>query len=312
MSHINYSSVYEEQRKNQKACFKKHTDDELDSPLISFLTKKGIDFVKDMADGNAADGHNKSSLALIGQSEKATRNRNNAFAPVWHRTLMWIQFLKPVFNENMKEFIEWGVDVDVNGKILGAKTFATKVEVTKAIIEKHGSYEIGTSPLQPFITTNKDDLLKLLTKTTDAEAYEVSRDDLKSKAEVETGKRNTTWAIPYSNQKEIGGYLSGLFPEDKKNVALWGYDVVDAVTAAKEKTITVKPLLRRVISGILLGSVMTNTGKKDFSVFQGKKGLGMETLLKVGEELGMNNGYSSVVVFNPTGIGNIMFRVTNK
>ena len=99
MSHINHSSVYEEQRKNQKACFKKHTDDKLDSPLIDFLTRKGIDFVKDIADGIVADGHNASSLALIGQSEKATKNRNNAFAPVWRRTLMWIHFLKPLFSE---------------------------------------------------------------------------------------------------------------------------------------------------------------------------------------------------------------------
>ena len=312
MSHINYSAVYEEQRKNQKACYKKHIDDAAGSPLISYLDRVGIDFAQDIADGITADGHNTSRLAIIGQSEKATKDRNNAFAPVWRRTLMWIQFLKPIFKENMKEFTEWGVDVDVDGKILFVTTFAKKVVVTKAIIAKHQGYAVGTSPLQPFITTNKDDLSKLLTKTTDAEAFEVSRDDLKAKAEVQTGKRNTVWAKPYSNQKDIGTYLVGLYPEDKKTVALWGYDVVDDVPAAKEKTITVKPLIRRAISGVVIGSVLKNTGKKDFSVFQGKKGLGVETVLKVGEEMGMNRGYSSVVIFNPTGIGDIMFRVTNK
>ncbi len=315
MSHLNYSPVYEEQRKNQKACYKKHLADLADpagSPLTPYLTKFDIDFAKDIADGIIADGHNTSSLAIIGLSEKATKDRNNAFAPVWRRTLMWIQFLKPMFKENMKEFTEWSVDVDVDGKILFASTFAEKVAVTTGMIVKHGKYAIGTSPLQPFITTNKDDLTKLLTKTTDAEAFEVTRDDLKAKAEVQTGKRNTVWAKPYSNQKDIGTYLVGLYPEDKKTVALWGYDVVDAVPAAKEKTIIVKPLIRRVVSGIVSGTIMTNTGKKDFSVFRGKKGLGAGTILKVGEEMGMNKGYSSVVVFNPTGIGDIMFRVTNK
>lgn len=312
MSHINYSAVYEEQRKNQKACYKKHTDDAAASPLISYMTKVGIDFVQDIADGITADGHNTSSLAIIGQSEKATKDRNNAFAPVWRRTLMWIQFLKPLFKENMKEFTEWSVDVDVNGKILFATTFAKKVVVTKAMIAKHGAYAAGTSPLQPFITTNKDDLVKLLGKTTDADAFEISRDDLKAKAEVETGKRNTVWAKPYSNQKDIGTYLVGLYPEDKKTVALWGYDVVDAVPAAKEKTITVKPLVRRAVSGIVKGTVLKNTGKKDFNVYKGRKGLGDGTLLKVGEEMGMNKGCSAIVVFNPTDIGDIMFSVTTK
>jgi hypothetical protein len=212
----------------------------------------------------------------------------------------------------MKEFTDWSVEVDVDGKILFATTFDKKVAVTKAMIEKHGDYAIGTSPLQPFITTNKDDLLKLLTKTTDAEGYEVTRDELKGKAEVETGKRNTVWAKPYSNLKDMGTFLVGLYPDDKKTVALWGYDVVEAVAAAKEKTITVKPLIRRVVSGIERGTVMTNTGKKSFSVFQGKKGLGVETVLKPGEEMGMNKGYSVVVVINSTGIGNIMFKVTTK
>ena len=309
MSHINQSSVYEEQRKNQKACYLKHTEDALESPLISFLTKKGIDFVKDIAEGVIADGHNSSSLELIGQSEKATKNRNNAFAPVWRRTLMWIQFLKPQFKENMKEFTDWKVDVDVDGKILFATTFDKKVLVTKAIIEKHGEYAVGTSPLQPFITTNKDDLLKLLTKTTDAEAYEVNRDELKTKAEVETGKRNTAWAKPYNNLKDIGTYLVGLYPEDKKTVALWGYDVVDAVPAAKLRTVTLLPLIKKSLSGIQKGTVLTNIGLKDLVVCTGKKGTGTPQTVPPEGKLGLNKGASSIVVSNPASIGSAKFTV---
>ena len=315
MSHINQSAVYLEQRKNQKACYKKHLADLADpagSPLSPYLTKFDIDFAKDIADGIIADGHNNSSLAIIGQSEKATKDRNNAFAPVWRRTLMWIQFLKPMFKENMKEFTEWSVDVDADGKILFATTFATKVVVTKAMIAKHNGYAIGTSPLQPFITTNKDDLVKLLTKTTDAEAFEVSRDDLKAKAEVETGKRNTVWAKPYSNQKDIGSYLVGLYPEDKKIVALWGYDVVDTVSAAKLRTVTLLPISQKGISGIERGSVLSNTGTKDIVVCTGKKGTGAPQTVPPQGELGLNKGASSIIVKNPATIGTAKFTVVTK
>lgn len=312
MSHINFSAVYEEQRKNQKACYKKHTQDALDSPLISFLEKKKIDFVKDIADGITADGHNTSSLSLTGLSEKATKNRNNAFTPVWRRTLKWIRFLKPLFKDNMKEFTEWGVEVDVNGKILFATTFAKKVIVAKAMIVKHGEYESGKSPLQPFITTNKDDFPKLLIKTTDAEAYEITRDDLKEKAEIETGKRNTAWAKPYSNCKEIGTYLVGLFPDVKKSIALWGYDVVDAVSAASLRKVTLLPLMKKLITGVVRGTLLTNIGLKEIIVSNGKKGKGIpQTVLPEGI-LGLNKGASNIVVYNPGTIGTAKFTVTVK
>ncbi len=312
MSRINEPVSFHAKIILQTACYKKHTADAGASVLIPYLTKNTIDFATDVADGVAAVAFDVSATSLAGQSEKATEDRDQSFEPVWKDTLAWAQFLKKLFKGNVKELTDWGVPVDVNGKINYPAPFTERADISVAMIAKSNSYPDGTSPLQVYITNNNNNLTTISAAITSALAFDISRAELKTASVKATQDRDEKFAKPYINLKGIGSYLMTLFPDSPKNVALWGFDEVDTVVAESERTVTLLPLRSKLISGIVLGSVLTNTGLKDIVIAAGKKGLGKKTTVSPTGTMGMNKGYSAMVASNPATIGNAMFTVSTK
>ena len=312
MSRINPAVSFTEKITLQTACFKKHTDDGTGSILRPYLDENSIDFVADVAKGVDAVALNVSATSLLGKSKKATQDRNKSFKPAWKTSCLWVQFLKNLFTDNTAQLSDWGVPVDTNGKIKYPAPFKERVAITQAIITKNNSYTTTPSPLQPYITSNNNNLTTISTNITNAIAFDISRKELKANSVKATQDRDKAFDQPYINLKGIGGFLVSLFPDSPKDVALWGYDEVDTKVPETEKTFTLFPLIKRGYTGILLGSVLTNVGLKDIIVAAGKKGLGVTTTVPPGGILGMNKGYSAIVVFNPATIGEAKFTITTR
>ena len=205
-----------------------------------------------------------------------------------------------------------GVPVDVNGAIDYPVSFAERAAISEAMIAKSNGYAVGTSPLQTYITKNNNNLTAISAAITSALAHDISKTELKVESVKATQDRDKKIAKPYKNLKGMGNYLMTLFPDSPKDVALWGFDEVDTVVAESVRTVTLLPLRSKMISGIVLGSVLKNIGLKAISVTKGRKGLGTATNVLPGGELGMNKGYSSIVATNPATIGSTMFTVSTR
>ncbi len=72
------------------------------------------------------------------------------------------------------------------------------------------------------------------------------------------------------------------------------------------------PLQTRTITGIVLGTKLTNTGTGDLIYYKGKKAVGTTKVVKGGEEEGMNNGCSCITVGNLSTTEKVFFTVLRK
>jgi len=312
MSRINPAVSFTEKITLQTACFKKHTDDGTGSILIPYLTENSIDFVADVAKGVEAVALNVSATSLLGKSKKATQDRNKSFKPAWKTSCLWVQFLKTLFIDDTAQLSDWGVPVDADGKIKYPAPFKERAAITQAIITKNNSYTTTPSPLQTYITNNNNNLVTISTNITNALAFDISRKEQKANSVKATQDRDKAFDQPFINLTGIGNYLVTLFPTSPKDVALWGYDEVDTKVPAKVRMVSLFPTNKKLITGIELGTELINLGLKDIVVAAGKKGLGVTTTLPPGGTLGMNKGYSSIVVTNPATIGAAKFSVVTK
>ena len=313
MSRINEPVSFKEKIAEQTACYKKHQDDGTASVLIPFLTENNINFATDVADGAAAVVLDNNANTLIGLSEKATQDRDISYNPVWKETIAGVQFLKKLYKNNTKQLTAWGVPIDVNGNIDYPTPFADRVDISKAVIAKHNSYiSPAISPLLLFVTTNNVDITNMSASIVSALASDIIREERKADSVKATQDRDIKFAIPYQNLRSIGGFLMVLYPNNPKDVALWGFDEVDTVALETLRTVTLLPLKKKKISGIILGTVLSNIGKKDLSFTKGKKGLGPVTLVPAGTDVGMNKGCSNIIVTNPATIGTATFSIQTK
>lgn len=313
MSRINEPVSFKEKIAEQTACYKKHQNDAGASVLNLYLTENNIDFAADVAAGAAAVVLDSSATSLIWLSEKATKDRDISYEPVWKETIAGVQFLKKLYKTNTKQLTDWGVPIDVNGNIDYPTPFTDRVAISKAVITKHNSYiSPAISPLLLYITTNNVNITNMSAAIVSSLATDIIREERKADSVKATQDRDIKFAIPYQNLKSIGGFLMVLYPNNPKDVALWGFDEVDTLVPETLRTVTLLPLKSKKITGIKLGSVLKNDGIKDVSFTKGKKGLGAVTLVPAGTELGMNKGCSVIIVTNPATIGKAIVKVTIK
>jgi len=312
MSHNKYPNTFKGQQDLQIAINKKHLYDAEKSVLLGYLIIKKIVLADDIANGVLAEEHEVNRLLYSGQSEQATADRNVVFAPIWIRVRLWIQFLKVNLGGNVKLLTDWGIQIDTNGKLTYPTDFASRAIITNKIIAKHNSYAEGKSPLLPFITSNDDDIVAIGTTTATAIASNASSSALSIKSGIETAARTKIWATPKKNIRLIGDFLMKLFATDVSVVGQWGFNIVALVTIAKTRKSVVMPTLTRTISGIVLGTKLTNTGTQDLVYYKGKKAIGTPTTVKGGGEAGLNKGCSSITVGNLSTTEKVLFTVITK
>ena len=309
MSHNKFPSTFKEQQDLGIAVNKKHLADGTKSVLTPYLATKKIVLADDIADGVLAAGHELSRVLFTGQSEQARIDRDTVFDPIWVRTKLWAQFLKVGLGGNVKLLTDWGITIDVNGRIKYSSSFELRAILCNKIIDKHLGYAIGTSPLLPFITTNGDDIPALKIATGVALASNDSSVQLRVKSFIETAARNKIWDTPKKNLRLIGVYLMKLFATDTSVVGEWGFNIVSLASIAKSRNIKLKPTLNRTISNVFLGSKFKNTSPFELVYYQGKKMSSTPITVKAGEEVGLNKGCSSITVVNPSTINHISFSV---
>ncbi len=312
MSHNKFPNSFKGQQILLNAINKKNTNDADKSVIKAYMLTKGIVLATDISNGELAADHEIKRIMYEGKSEQATITRNTTFKPVWVQTLLWIQFLKVNLGGNVKLLTDWGVTIDVNGHITFPTDFPSRAIISGKIIVKHGAYTVGTSPLQPFITANGDDMEALGAANTSAIASNDLSVQMGIKSSIETAARKKLWATPKKDLRLIGDFLMKLFATDTSVVGEWGYHIVSLVSVSKTRKSMLKPTLTRTLSGIVLGTKLINIGTTDLVYHTGKKAVGTPNIVKGGEEVGLNKGCSSITVMNPSLTEKVLFTVVTK
>lgn len=269
------------------------------SPLTAYLPQQNIVLADDVTAGNTAQTHETSRALLSKQSENFSQLRDNAFEIAWKHLTGMAQFLKKFYKGNTKELGNWGLPVIESGKIKYPAAFGERVTIFNAVVEKHR--QLGAaSPLQPYLDENKINLdadSNLVVQATKANANFIAA---AAESENETQLRNNTWSPVLQHLRDIGGFLMEVFVNNPKALGKWGFVVDDSPQKSKLRTTKLKLGETRVIMSVTLGSTLTNTGKTDVHVYKGKTTKGTPFIIHAAEQLGMQKGFSTITVVNPS------------
>ncbi len=91
-----------------------------------------------------------------------------------------------------------------------------------------------------------------------------------------------------------------LFSNNPKALGNWGFVVDDSSQKPKLRTTKLKLGEQITIMSIKLGTTLTNIGKTDLHLYKGKTTSGNPLIIHTGEQAGMQKGFSTITVINPS------------
>ncbi|MCY7292055.1 MAG: hypothetical protein LH615_07720 [Ferruginibacter sp.] len=99
--------------------------------------------------------------------------------------------------------------------------------------------------------------------------------------------------------KDIGKFLMDLFPTNPQKAGLWGFVIDESKRKPKLQKSKLSLTTQITITGVVIGSTLTNTGTVDIQVYYGKTTVGTPNIVHAAQMLGIPRGGSSVIVVNP-------------
>ncbi len=270
------------------------------NPLTAFLSQQEIVLDDDVTAGNNAQTHETNRLLFSKQSENFRQLRDNNFEAPWKHVTGGVQFLKSFYKGNTKQLGDWGITITGSGKINYPPAFADRVTIFENYKKKNDSYTNGDSPLQPYLTQQEIDLTKDATFVQTASDNDASFTTASQQSENETGLRNQLWNPVLGHIKDIGNFLMKLYSGNEKALGNWGFVVDNSPQKPKLRTTKLKLGAQITNKSVVIGSVLTNAGDGDLHLYKGGGTRGTPVILHKGEQFGIQKGWSSITVVNPS------------
>lgn len=270
-----------------------------ESPLTQFLTQQNINLADDVAAGETAQTHETNRSLLSKQSENFSQLRDNAFDAPWSHITGIAQFLKKFYKGNTNELGNWGYPIIESGKIQYPAPFTERVTLFGNVVAKHTALG-SSSPLPPYLTQNNINL------ATDADFVETAATNntafinAAQQSENATELRNAAWNPVVEHITAIGDFLKGLFANNPKALGGWGFVVDDSPRKPKLRTTKLKLGAQIINKSVVIGSVLTNIGANDLHLYKGSTTTGTPIILQKGEPFGIQKGWSTITVVNPS------------
>jgi len=276
----------------------KHDADGAASPLKGFLAENGIDLNDDNHSLKDAVTHDGAFITASGKAEEYSLERDHWFNPVFKRLKNMAQFNKAYYKNNVQKLIDWGLQVDGEGRIVYPASFEERYKLVVAFYEKHISYPMGTSPLDGYLLENSVDMDKL---KKDADNANKANDNFSvedKKSEEESKARDLLMLAPVSNTKAIGQFLKKHFSSNPKKLGQYGIRVDDSPQGVKVQRSKLAPGTQKTIVSAHIGGLFTNTGATILKLYAGKKVSGKSITLEAGKEWIILKGFSAITVVN--------------
>ena len=298
MSRIIYPADFASQRTLFQLIKAKHDADGAASVLMAMLAQKNISLSDDATTGNSADTQEANRSLISKQAENFRQARDLVFTPVFSRLKSGVQFLKSFYKPKVQLLGNWGITVN-NGRIGYPVDFSAQAKLFH-IFKAAFDAASAPNPLTPYITQHNIDMNADETATNKAIDNHKNFVQAAKDAEIATEKRNNLWNPTEAHLRIIGDFLKKLFNDNEKKLGEWGFTVDASPQAAKERTSTVKPASQVTINAVIVGGTFTNIGAVDLHVYKSETITGTPSIVNQGEMLGMNKGYSTITVVNPS------------
>ena len=298
MPHLHYPTDFTG-REALLATIKEKVDaDGVHGELVTMLASKGIDLDKDMVACNDAINNHKLFLAAEKRSQKLCQQRNTLMKPIMKHLRGCNQFLKNLFSPNTKSLGDWGTTITNNGKIIYPSGAEKRVSLLLLLKTKHESY---TTPLSPLLTYLSENAINLETDANNGAIALLRQASFVAANNIAINYRqirDKQMAKVLEDTREIGSFLMKLYASTTKALGDYGFEVVDTVEVAKERTIKIAFGGIKLQLKVKTGSTISNTGKTDLNIYKGKLIAGIPFLLKAGTSMIASKGYSIFSVLN--------------
>ena len=278
----------------------KDTADGAGSFLKAYLTQKGIVLTTLVNTAVQAKTLDDSRLVLFKQSTNYTQLRDITFAPILEHLKGEVQFLKVLYKPNTNALGDWNIQVVNNSKIQYPSNFDELSATANSFFAKHLSYAAGTSPLQPYITKNNINVANDKAAVATAQTYAANAIISIKSSENATQQRDILWQPVVAILHGIADYLMNLYASNSKGLGDWGFVVDNSVAKPKSVTTKLKLAEKITLKGVLIGSVLTNTGTADIHIYKGSSTTGNPVIIHAGESYGIAKGYNTITISNPS------------
>lgn len=276
----------------------KHDADGAASPLKGFLQENGIDLNDDNQSLKNAVKHDGAFITASGKAEEYSLERDKWINPAFKRLKNMAQFNKAYYKNNVQKLIDWGLQVDGEGRIVYPASFEERYKLVVAFYEKHISYPMGTSPLDGYLLENSVDMDKLIKDAAKASAAYTNFSIEDKKSEEESKTRDLLMKAPLVNTKAIGQFLKKHFSSNPKKLGQYGIRVDDSPQGVKVRNSKLAPGAQKTITPVHIGGLFTNTGATILKLYAGKKVSGKSVTVEAGKEWIILKGYSTITVVN--------------
>lgn len=279
--------------------FKTKYDAEAGSSVTQpFLDEQGIDPVTDLAAVNIAVAANTAFEKAERDSEQFTEERDDLFEPVFGHHKDCVQFLKKLFRGTPAKLGEWGQTVDSDDRVVYPSDFMGRTVAVYALITKHGTFPVGTSPLQPYLDENDIVLADNKSDTDDAVAAHnnfLAQDILKEQKREERDSK----MIPVAEHlRGIGQFLVGLYSATPHKAGEWGFIIDDSPQANKIRVGEINPGATKTIRNLTVGKTFKNIGNTSFNLYSGEETEGTALVLNPGTTFTIVRGFGIMTVIN--------------
>ena len=281
--------------------FKTKYDAEVPASVTQpFLDEQGIDPTTDEASVTAAVTANTAFEQAEKDSEEFSEERDDLFAPVFKDHTSCVQFLKKLFRNNVTRLGDWGQTVDARGRVIYPSDFTGRTTVVKALITKHASFPVGTSPLLPYLTETGINLTTNGTNVDNAITAHnnfLTQDALKEEKREE---RDSKIAPVEEHLRGIGQFLVGLFSKTPKKAGQWGYIIDDSARPSHESIKKIPISGIKTVRNVDVGTLLTNNGPQSVTILPGTGEKGGGVIVLSGKKLLIAKTFGTLTVQNPS------------
>lgn len=299
MARLIFPSGFAQQKDLSAAITAKHLADDTKSVLTAFFTEQGIDPTTFATKAAEAQTHESARALLFGQSKQATELRDLKLQQPIVNLKNAVQFLKKLYGDKPQKLSDWGVTITGDSKVSYPVAIDELAKLAIAFATKHLSYNAGSSPLEPFAVANEIDFANDKLALQAAQAADAEAKIKAEQSAKETQLRDAAWATTEKQLNAIGQYLMNLYFKTPRKAISWGFAIDDSNTTAKEIKTNIKLGDKSTLKGVLIGSTLKNTGNVDLHVYKGKSNIGDPIVVKPGESLGIQKGFSTITISNP-------------
>ncbi len=273
---------------------KKVDSDGAEGVLVAMLAEKKINLSTDSDNCVLAVAYDTNFKSLLKSSQNLHQQGKELMKPIIENTTGSLQYLKTLFDPNFKAVGDYGATISDTGKFTYPVGTVAWMDLFASMKTKNDSFVLPlVSPLVLFNTENKISFTLnatngalALVKQTDCE------EDTKS-SELARQKRDTKFAPVLKDIRAIIQFLMKLYPDNVKQLGLYGITIVLTPKVAKAKTINLIFGQSKLKVKLTVGSIISNTGTEAINIYKGKDMSGTPTSLAAGKKWIVTKGFST-------------------